>query len=54
MSKSTAPALNETMKMIANDLIASKKITDVYFGTVISVSPLKIQIDQKHIFGGHI
>ena len=49
MVKVAAPTLNESMKMIGVNLLNSMRLTDIFFGTVISVSPLKIQIDQKHI-----
>lgn len=49
MVKVAAPTINESMKMISVNLLNSMRLTDIFFGTVISVSPLKIQIDQKHI-----
>lgn len=49
MVKVAAPTLNESMKMIGVNLLNSMRLTDIFFGTVISISPLKIQIDQKHI-----
>lgn len=49
MNKTASPTLNESIKMIGFNLINSMRLTDIFFGTVISVSPLKIQIDQKHI-----
>ena len=49
MVKVAAPTLNESIKLIAGDLINSMQPADLFFGTVINVSPLTIQIDQKHI-----
>lgn len=44
-----APSLNESMKLIVGNYLNAIKPADVYFGTVESVSPLSIKIDQKHI-----
>lgn len=44
-----APLLKESMKIVASDLMNSMQLTNLFFGTVTSVSPLVIQIDQKHI-----
>lgn len=41
--------INATLAMVAVDAINAGKPTDITFGTVISVSPLKIQIDTKLI-----
>lgn len=49
MVKVAAPTLNESMKMIARNYINAIQPADLFFGTVKSVSPLAIQIDQKHI-----
>lgn len=49
MVKLAAPTLNESMKLIAANLINSMQPADLFFGTVTSVSPLTVQIDQKHI-----
>ena len=49
MVKVAAPTLNESIKIIADNLINSMQPADLFFGTVTSVSPLTIQIDQKHI-----
>lgn len=49
MAKQVAPSLNESMKLITGNMINSLRLTDLFFGTVISVSPLKIRIDQQHI-----
>ena len=43
------PTLNESMKMIVGNYLNAVKPTDIYFGTVLTVEPLSIQIDQKHI-----
>ena len=37
------------MKKIAIDAVNSQKPTDIVYGTVVSTSPLKVQIDQKLI-----
>ena len=37
------------IKKIAIDAVNSQKLTDIVYGTVISTSPLKVQIDQKLI-----
>lgn len=37
----------KAIKKIAVDAVNSQKLTDVVYGTVISTSPLKIQVDQK-------
>lgn len=39
------------VKQIAVNAVTSLKLTDVVYGTVISDSPLKIQVDQKLILG---
>jgi len=39
----------QTFKKIALDAIKSQKLTDVVHGTVISTSPLQVQVDQKLI-----
>lgn len=49
MVKVTAPTLNESMKLIVGNYLNSIKPADLFFGTVTNVSPLTIQIDQKHI-----
>lgn len=49
MVKQVAPSLNESMKIIAGNMLNSLRLTDLLFGTVISASPLKIRIDQQHI-----
>lgn len=37
------------IKKIAVDAVNSQKLSDVVYGNVISVSPLKVQVDQKLI-----
>lgn len=49
MVKVTAPTLNESMKLIIGNYLNAIKPTDLFFGTVTNISPLTIQIDQKHI-----
>lgn len=49
MVKLGAPTLNESIKLIVANYINAIKPTDILFGTVKEVSPLTIQIDQKHI-----
>lgn len=49
MVKLTAPTLNESMKLIVGNYLNSIQPTDLFFGTVTNVSPLTVQIDQKHI-----
>lgn len=49
MIERAAPTLNESMKMIALNLMNSMQTTDVVFGQVTKVNPLEITIDQKNI-----
>lgn len=49
MVKEAAPTLNESMKLIVGNYLNSIQPTDLFFGTVTNVSPLTVQIDQKHI-----
>ncbi|KOP78749.1 phage portal protein [Lysinibacillus sp. FJAT-14745] len=37
------------IKRIAIDAVNSQKLSNIVYGTVISISPLKVQIDQKLI-----
>lgn len=41
--------LVKTMRKISQQTVESHKTAGCYFGTVISVEPIKIQIDPKHI-----
>lgn len=43
------PKFLETVKMAAVDAVEAGKPVNVVFGTVVSASPLKIQVDQKLI-----
>ena len=47
MAKLTAPTLNESMKLIAHNLIHSMELTDIFYGTVTKDKPLEITIQQK-------
>lgn len=47
MSKETLPGINDSIKMIAFNLIDSMRLSDIKFGTVVGVSPLKIKIDEQ-------
>lgn len=49
MVRQASPSLNESIKLIASNLINSMQPTDIFYGTVISVAPLQIMIDQKLI-----
>ena len=42
-------SLNETIKRIALDVMNKQMPVGVYFGTVASVTPLKIDVEQKMI-----
>lgn len=46
-----ANELVETLKRAAVEAIEAKKPVNVYFGEVISASPLKINVEQKMILG---
>jgi len=37
------------IKRVAIDAVNSQKLTNIVYGTVVSTSPLKVQIDQKLI-----
>lgn len=37
------------IKRIVKSFLEAQKLTDLYYGTVISTAPLKVQIDQKLI-----
>lgn len=39
--------INEIIKMVALDAMESSRPVNVAFGKVVSISPLKIQVDQK-------
>lgn len=47
----SAVELVKTMKRAALDAMESSKPVAVYFGEVQSISPLKINVEQKMIFG---
>ena len=49
MARESAPSLNESMKIIATNLMQTMKLTDILYGTVSKVSPLEIAVDQKLI-----
>lgn len=53
MIERAAPTLNESMKMIALNLMGSMQLADVTFGEVTKVNPLEITIDQKNILTGN-
>lgn len=44
------PNLVELIKKIALDVINESKPMGIFYGTVESISPLKIRIDQKRVF----
>lgn len=44
------PNLVELIKKIALDVINESKPIGIFYGTVESISPLKIRIDQKRVF----
>lgn len=46
-----ANELVETLKRAAVEAIEAKKPVNVYFGEVVSASPLKINVEQKMILG---
>lgn len=45
--KETLPGINDSIKMIALNLIDSMHLSDLKFGTVVGVNPLKIKIDDQ-------
>lgn len=47
MSREALPSINESIKMITLNLMESMRLSDLKFGTVVSVDPLKIKIDDK-------
>lgn len=49
MVRQASPSLNESIKLIVSNLINSMQLTDIFYGTVVSVEPLQIMIDQKLI-----
>lgn len=49
MVRQASPSLNESIKLIASNLINSMQPTDIFYGTVTKVNPLEIMIDQKLI-----
>lgn len=49
MIERAAPTLNESMKMIAANLLNSMQPADVTFGVVTKVNPLEIMVNQKNI-----
>lgn len=46
-----ANELVETLKRAAIEAVEAKKPVNVYFGEVVSASPLKINVEQKMILG---
>lgn len=46
-----ANELVETLKRAAIEAVEAKKPVNVYFGEVTSVSPLKINVEQKMVLG---
>lgn len=46
-----ANELVETLKRAAVEAIEAKKPVNVYFGEVVSVAPLKINVEQKMVLG---
>lgn len=46
-----ANELVDTLKRAAVEAVEAKKPVNVYFGEVVSVSPLKINVEQKMILG---
>lgn len=49
MARETAPSLNESMRLIASNLMHTMQLTDIFYGTVTKVGPLEIMVDQKLI-----
>lgn len=47
MVKFASPSINESIKMLAVDVINSTQPVSLLFGTVMSVNPLKIKVDQQ-------
>lgn len=46
-NRESLPSINESIKMIALNLVDSMRLSDLKFGTVVSVDPLKIKIDDQ-------
>lgn len=44
-------SLIEVIKQICNETVAANKPVEMVYGTVLSVSPFQIKIDQKLILG---
>ena len=51
MPSQNANELVETLKRAALEAMEAKKPVNVYFGEVLSASPLKINVEQKMILG---
>lgn len=49
MARQASPSLNESIKLIVGNYLNSIRPTDLFFGTVTSVVPLQISINEKHV-----
>ena len=45
--REATPSINDSIKMIALNLVNSMHLSDLKFGTVVDVNPLKIKIDEQ-------
>ena len=51
LSDSSFSKLHDTIKQIALNAVETSKPSGVFYGTVVSASPLQIQLEQKIILG---
>ena len=51
MADESFSKLHDSIKTIALNALEASKPSGIFFGTVTSVSPLKIQVEQKMTLG---